>query len=95
MEEQRRQLEQKTARKRQRERVREDVGKVLPIASQWWGDDEWQSTASESDEDDSEGEEALLVRDARYSSVGWLANGQKDPFTTVREHARFFASSTP
>jgi hypothetical protein len=67
VEEQRRQLERMTARKRQRERVREDVGKVLPIAPQWWGDDEWQSVVSEPDEDDSEGEEALLVSDTTYN----------------------------
>jgi hypothetical protein len=64
MEEQRRQLERRTARKRRRERVREDVGKVLSIAPQWWGDDEWHAIASESDEDESEGEETVLVRGA-------------------------------
>jgi hypothetical protein len=40
---------------------------VLPIAPQWWGDDEWQSIVSEPDEDDSEGEEALLVSDTTYN----------------------------
>jgi hypothetical protein len=70
MEEQRRQLERRTARKRRRERVREDVGKVLSIAPQWWGDDEWQAIASESDEDESEGEETDLVRDTLPVYVG-------------------------
>lgn len=70
MEEQRRQLERRTARKRRRERVREDVGKVLSIAPQWWGDDEWQAIASESDEDESEGEETDLVRDTLSVYVG-------------------------
>lgn len=63
MEEQRRQSERRIARKRRREGIREDVGKVLSVAPQWWGDDEWQSITSESDEDESEGEEALLVSD--------------------------------
>ena len=79
MEEQRRQLERRTAQKHRRERVRENVVKVLAIAPQWWGDDEWQSIVSESDEDDSDGEEALLVSDAPHALVGWLANGQKTP----------------
>jgi hypothetical protein len=70
MEEQRRQLERRTARKRRRERVREDVGKVLSVAPQWWGDDEWQAIASESDEDESEGEETDLVRDTLPVYVG-------------------------
>jgi hypothetical protein len=95
MEEQRRQLERRTVRKRQRDRVREDVGKVLPIAPQWWCDEEWQSIVSESDEDDSEGEEALLVSDAPYDLVGFLANDQKDPLITVLEHARVFSSCAP
>ena len=75
MEEQRRQLERRAARKRRRERVREDIGKVLSIAPQWWGDDELQAIASESDEDDSEGEETVLVGDTLHVYVGWLANG--------------------
>ena len=66
MEEQRRQLERRAARQRRRERVREDVGKVLSIAPQWWGDDEWQALASESDEDESEGEENVLVGNTIY-----------------------------
>lgn len=65
MEEQRRQSERRIARKRRREGIREDVGKVLSVAPQWWGDDDWQSITSESDEDESEGEEALLVGDSR------------------------------
>ncbi|KAI0304804.1 DIL domain-containing protein [Russula brevipes] len=63
MEEQRRQLERRMAQKRRRERVREDVGKVLSIAPQWWGNEDWQAIASDSDEDESEGEETLLVSD--------------------------------
>ncbi len=55
MEEQRRQLERRTARKHRR------------------------AIVSESDEDDSDGEEALLVSDASHALVGWLANGQKTP----------------
>jgi hypothetical protein len=94
MEEQRRQLERRAARKRRRERVREDVGKVLSIAPQWWGDDEWQAVASESDEDESEGEETVLVGDTLHVYVGWQANGQKDPFIPVHEHARIFSSCT-
>ncbi|KAH9968881.1 DIL domain-containing protein [Russula dissimulans] len=69
MEEQRRQLERRTARKRRRERVREDVGKVLTIAPQWWGDDEWEATASESDEDESEDEETVLTPSFHYTSM--------------------------
>ena len=73
MEEQRRQLERKAARMRRREHVREDVGKVLPIAPQWWGDDEWQAIASGSDEDESDGEETVLVGDTLHIwSTGWL-----------------------
>ena len=79
MEEQRRQLERAAARKRKRELVREDVGKVLSIAPQWWGDDEWQVIASESDEDESEGEEAIVVGDTLHVYVGRLADGQKTP----------------
>jgi hypothetical protein len=71
MEEQRRQLERRTALVRRRERVREDVGKVLSIAPQWWGDDEWQTIVSESDEDESEGEETILVGDTLH--VCWFA----------------------
>ncbi|KAI0307888.1 DIL domain-containing protein [Multifurca ochricompacta] len=67
MEEQRRQLDLRVARKRKRERIRQDVEKVLSVAPQWWGDDEWDATASESDEDESEGEDALLVSDALYT----------------------------
>lgn len=66
MEEQRRQLERRTALKRRRERIREDVGKVLSIAPQWWGDDDWQTIVSESDEDECEGEETILVGDTLY-----------------------------
>jgi hypothetical protein len=95
MEEQRRQLERRAERMRRRERVRENLGKVLPIAPQWWGDDEWQTIVSESDENGSEGEEALLVSDAPYGFVGWPADGQKDPFITVLEHARILSSFTP
>jgi hypothetical protein len=94
MEEQRRQIERRAARKRRRERVREDVGKVLSVAPQWWGDDEWQAIASESDEDESEGEETVLVGGTLHIYVGWLANGQKDPFIPVHEHARIFSSCT-
>jgi hypothetical protein len=94
MEEQRRQLERKAARMRRREHVREDVGKVLPIAPQWWGDDEWQAIASGSDEDESEGEEIVLVGDTFHVYVGWLANTQKDPFIPVHEYARIFSSCT-
>lgn len=94
MAEQRRQLERKTARKRRRERVREDVEKMLSIAPQWWGDDEWQTIVSESDEDESEGEETVLVGDTIYVCVGCLANDQKDPFIPVHEHARIFTSRT-
>jgi hypothetical protein len=75
MEEQRRQLERRAARVRRRERVREDIGKVLSIAPQWWGDDERQAIASESDEDESEGEETILVGDTLHVYVSWLANG--------------------
>ena len=92
MEEQRRQLERSAARQRRRERVREDVGKVLSIAPQWWGDDEWQTIASESDEDDSEGEETVLVSDTLHVYVDWQANGQKDPFIPVHKHARIFST---
>jgi hypothetical protein len=74
MEEQRRRSERRIARKRRRERIREDVGKVLPVAPQWWGDDEWQAVASESDEDESEGEEALLVSDTSHVHVLRIAN---------------------
>lgn len=69
MEEQRRQLERSAARQRRRERVREDVGKVLSIAPQWWGDDEWQAIASESDEDESEGEETVLTPSFQYTNM--------------------------
>jgi len=69
MEEQRRQLEQRAAQKRRRERVREDVGKVLTIAPQWWADDEWEAMASEADVDESEVEETVLVSVALYASV--------------------------
>lgn len=69
MEEQRRRSERRMARKRRREGIREDVGKVLPVAPQWWGDDEWQSITSESDEDESEGEEALLTPSLQYMSM--------------------------
>jgi hypothetical protein len=93
MEEQRRQLERKAARMRRRERVREDVGKLLSIAPQWWGDDEWQAITS-ADEDESEGEETVLVGDTFHVYVGWLANTQKDPFIPVHEHARIFSSCT-
>ena len=95
MEEQRRELERRAERKRRRERVRENVGKVLPIAPQWWGDDEWQTTVSESDEDGSEGEEALLVSGAPHAFLGWQANGQKDPLITVLKHARILPSCAP
>ncbi len=91
MEEQRRQIERRAARKRRRQRVREDIGKVLSIAPQWWGDDEWQVIASESDEDESEGEEAVVVGDTPHVYVDWLADSQKDPFIPVHEHARIFA----
>ena len=74
MEEQRRQSERRIARQRGRERIREDVGEVLSIAPQWWGDDEWQAVTSESDEDESEGEEALLVGDNSYVYIDCLAN---------------------
>jgi len=94
MEEQRRQLERRAARKRRRERVREDIGKVLSIAPQWWGDDEWQTTASQSDEGESEGEETVLVGDTLHAYVGCLANDPKDPFISVHEHARIFSSCT-
>jgi len=94
MEEQRRQLERRTARKHRRERVREDIGKVLSIAPQWWGDDELHSIASGSDEDDSEGEETVLVGDTLPVYVGWLVNGQKDPFIPVHRHARIFSFCT-
>ena len=67
MEEQRRQLERRTARERKRERVREDVGSVISIPPQWWGDDEWQAISSEEDEDEGDGEEALLVSDVLYA----------------------------
>jgi hypothetical protein len=70
MEEQRRQVERRAARERRREHVREDVGKVLSIAPQWWRDDEWQAIAFESDEDESEGEETILVGDTLYVHVG-------------------------
>jgi hypothetical protein len=67
MEEQRRRSERRIARQRRREGIREDVGKVLSVAPQWWGDDECQSITSESDEDESEGEEeALLVSDTSH-----------------------------
>jgi hypothetical protein len=92
MEEQRRQLERSAARQRRRERVREDVGKVLSIAPQWWGDDEWQAIASESDEDESEGEETVLVGDTLHVYVDWQANGQKDPFIPVHKYARIFSA---
>ena len=95
MEEQRRQLERRAERMRRRERVRENLGRVLPIAPQWWGDDEWQTIVSESDENGSEGEETLLVSDAPYGFVGWPADGQKDPFITVLEHARILSAFTP
>ncbi len=94
MEEQRRQIERRAARKRRRQRVREDIGKVLSIAPQWWGDDEWQVIASESDEDESEGEETVVVGDTPHVYVDWLADGQKDPFIPVHEHARIFSSCT-
>ena len=93
MEEQRRQLERAAARKRKRECVREDIGKVLTIAPQWWGDDEWQIIATGSDEDESEGEE-IVVGDTLYVHVGWLANGQKDSVIPVHEYARIFSSCT-
>jgi hypothetical protein len=72
MEEQRQQEERRKARKHRQERVREDVGKVLSIAPQWWGDGEWQAIAE--DEDESEGEESLLVSDAFCINVSYLAN---------------------
>ncbi len=74
MEEQRRRSERIIARKRGRERVREDIGKVLSIALQWWGDDELEAVTSESDEDESEGEEALLVSDTSYVHIGCLVD---------------------
>lgn len=94
MEEQRRQLERAAAQRRKRERVREDIGKVLAIAPQWWGDDEWQTIASGPDEDESECEEIVVVGDTLHVHVGWLANGQKDPFIPVHEYARIFSSCT-
>ncbi len=73
MEEQRRRSERRMVRKRGRERIREDVGKVLSIAPQWWGDDEWPSVTSESDEDESEEEETLLVGISLiFTSAVWL-----------------------
>jgi hypothetical protein len=94
MEEQRRQLERKAARKRRQDCVREDIGKVLSIAPQWWGDDEWQAIASESEENESEGEETVLVGDTLHVYIGWLANSQKDSFIPVHEHARILSSCT-
>ena len=79
MEEQRRQVERRTARQLRRERIREDIGKVISISRQWWGDDEWQAIASESDEGETDGEETDLVGDAPYVHLDWLANGQKTP----------------
>jgi hypothetical protein len=71
MEEQRRQEERRTALKNRQDRVREDVGKVLSIAPQWWGVGEWQAMAD--DEGEGEGEETLLVSDAfRLCPVTWL-----------------------
>ena len=72
MEEQRRQEERRIARKHKQERVREDVGRMLSIPPQWWGEDEWQAIAE--DEDESEGEETLLVSDALCIDVSWLVN---------------------
>jgi hypothetical protein len=95
MEEQRRRSERRIARKHRRERIREDVVKVLPVAPQWWGDDEWHSVASESDEDESEGEEALLVRDTCCVHVLRIANRWKDPVAPIYEHARIFSTYTP
>ncbi len=66
MEEQRRQVERRTARQLRRERIREDIGKVISISRQWWGDDEWQAIASESDEGETDGEETDLVGDTLY-----------------------------
>jgi Ankyrin repeats (many copies) len=72
MEEQRRQEERRMAQKRRQERVCEDVGKVLSIEQQWWGDGEWQAIAET--EDESEGEETLLVSDTLCIYVSYLAN---------------------
>lgn len=94
MEEQRRQLERTAAWKRRRERAREEVGKVVSIAPQWWGDDEWLAIAPESDEGESEGEETVLVGDALHVYDDWLANGQKDPSISVHEYARILSSCT-
>ncbi|KAI0274770.1 DIL domain-containing protein [Gloeopeniophorella convolvens] len=69
MEEQRRKLERQMARKRRRERVRDDVGKVLSIAPQWWGDEEWETIASESDDGEGDGEEGLLTPAPQYTSM--------------------------
>lgn len=69
MEEQRRRSERRIARQRGRERVRDDIGKALSIAPQWWGDDEWQPVTSESDDDESEEEEALLTPSLQYTSM--------------------------
>ena len=45
-------------------------------------------------EDESDGEETVLVGDALNVYVGWQANGQKDPFIPVHEYARIFSSGT-
>lgn len=95
MEEQRQRSERRIARKRGRERIREDVGKVLSVSQRWWGDDEWQTVTSESDGDESEGEEALLVSDTSCIHIGCLANRWKDPVTPIYEHARLFSTYTP
>ncbi|KDR84897.1 hypothetical protein GALMADRAFT_233353 [Galerina marginata CBS 339.88] len=69
MEERRRLSEQRKKKKGKEKEIREDIGKVLGVAPDWWGKDPEVSDDDSEDEDDEEVDEGVYTPFPDYSSM--------------------------
>jgi hypothetical protein len=67
LEQKRRLLDQRLKRKGKRKTIREDIGKVLGINSDWWGKDpDSDSEEPDSDDDEDNGEDDMDLDERLY-----------------------------
>jgi hypothetical protein len=73
MEQKRRLFDQRMKRKGKRKVIREDIGKILEISSDWWGEDS-ESSEFDSDDDEDNGEDDTDLDECVY--VGGIISVQ-------------------
>jgi hypothetical protein len=95
LEQKRRLFDQRLKRKGKRKAIREDIGKVLGISSDWWGNDP-DSEESDSDDDEDNGEDDTDLDERLYvSGIFPVQVSQSDCISDTNSRLCIYAGLLP